>query len=206
MLRPDENPAPARAWPTPARAPAPGQPPVQHRECSNLTLQLTMGGRAEIIWRCHAPWDPVTNRFISRRNVWLTGRYLSHGARTVRYGLHDSGTQHRTKLVWVRPHSPDASARLIELTRVPGSSPTVPPTWVDQGRTPHSANGFFAIEPSHARMSAGGWIDFDHLYELEFSAPWCELEVFYDMYPVGTIAAQLDDGSPPPIPPVSMES
>lgn len=172
-----------------------------------MSIQLTMGGRAEIVWKCYAPWDPASGRFISRRSVWLVGRYANTGGgRTVRYGLHDSGAQHRTKLVWARVHSPDANARLIELTRVAGAAPTMPPSWVDQGRTPQSTNGFSAIEPSNPHMSAGGWLEFDHLYELEFSAPWCDLEVFYDQYPVGTIAAQLDDGGPPPIPPVSMES
>ncbi len=207
MLRPDENPSSNRAWPTPARAPSRGQPPGQHRECSTLSIQLTMGGRAEIVWKCYAPWDPATNRFISRRSVWLVGRYVNtSGNRTVRYGLHDSGAQHRTKLVWARPSSPDANARIVELTRVPGSSPTVPPTWENQGRVPQSVNGFFAIEPSNPRMSAGGWIEFDHLYEIEFSAPWCELEVFYDQYPVGTIAAQAEDGGIQPIPPSAMEN
>lgn len=204
MTRPNNN--SGRAWPVAARTPARGQPPVDHRECASLTLRLTMGGRNDITWACHAPWDAATGRFISRRTVWLTGRYPGLGTQTVRFCLHDSGAQHRTKLVWARPHSPDANAKIVELTRVPGPSPTVPPTWQNQGNAPQSAHGFFALEPSNPHVASGGWIDFDHRYELEFAAPWCELEVFYDQYPVGTIAAQMDDNGPPPIPPVSMEN
>lgn len=203
MPRPNDN--PGRAWPTPAQPPGRGQPPGNHRECASLSLRLTMGGRAGVTWNCHAPWDPATGRFISRRSVWLTGRYTT-GGQPGRFGLHDTGAQHRTKLLWARLNSPDANAKLVELTRVPGASPAQPPSWVDQGRAPQTANGFFAIEPSNPRIAGGGWLEFDHLYELDFNAPWCELEIFYDQYPVGTVAAQLDDGSPPPIPPCAMES
>lgn len=205
MLRPDDS-SSSRAWPTATRAPSPGQPPSNHRECASLSLRLTMGGRSDIAWTCHAPWDPATGSFISRRNVWLVGRCASPGGGAARFGLHDIGAQHRTKLLWVRLQCPDADAKLIELTRVAGATPTLPPSWIDQGRAPQSVNGFFAIEPSHPRIAAGGWLDFDHLYELAFTAPWCDLEVFYDQYPVGTIAAQLNDGGPPPIPPISMEN
>jgi hypothetical protein len=165
-----------------------------------------MGGRADVTWTCHAPWDDASGRFVSRRNVWHVGRYVSPGGRTARFGLHDSGAQHRSKLVWVRLHSPDANAKLVALTRVAGASPALPPSWIDEGLAPHLVNGFFAIEPSNPRIAAGGWLDFDHLYELEFTGPSCELEVFYDQYPVGVVSAQIDDGGPPPIPPVSMEN
>lgn len=165
-----------------------------------------MGGRTDITWTCHAPWDGATGRFISRRSVWLTGRFAGAGGKTTRFCLHDTGAQHRTKLVWARPHSPDANARLVELTRIAGASPNLPARWENQGRLPQSANGFFAIEPSNPHLAAGGWIDFDHRYELEFTAPWCELEVFFHQYPVGTIAAQLEDGGGMPIPPGAMEN
>ena len=193
-------------WPVNARPPSAGQLPGNHRDSASFTLNLSMAGRAGVTWKTHAPWDPASSRLISRRNVWIVGRYTHAGAGTIRFGLHDTGAQHRTKVVWARVHSPDAGARIAELTRVPNPSPTVPPTWVDQGNTPQSANGFFAIAPSRPQIAVGGWLDFDHLYELVFSAPWCELEVFYDQYPVGTITAQLNDGGPPPIPPVMMEN
>lgn len=164
-----------------------GKPPLGYNRCSTHTLHVTMAGRENIVWECYTPEQ--NRRPVSRRHVWQVGTIPGAG----KYDLHDVGAQHRVKFLWLRVCCDDANARVLELTAA-GSV------------VPKQANGFYLIRPSNPHKNPKtGLIEFDHLYQLEFAAAECRLEVFYDLYPPG-LKAQLEDGGPPPNPPVGMEN
>lgn len=181
--------------------PSPGQPPAGYVEFSTCTMNSLIEGSGSVTWTC---WvresDDQGRKRRARTTAWLVAQVGSGGG-ALDVDLHAIGAQHRSHTVLVRTIPADATTQLFktEENRVP-----IPPP--NQKAMKAGPTGFYQIDPSDPQLSAKeAKVTFLNRYSLRSTGSKATIEVFFDKHPPGTFVRQLEDGGPPPIPPIGFE-
>ena len=198
--------APALAQPAPGPTiPDANQTPPHYVKFGTYTMEQLIESDASVTWTCWVhELDAAGKKRRLRTTAWLVGEIENRSGAPLDVDLHVIGAQHRSHVVLVRVVSDDPHAKIYQT--VMGRAPTDRALQKEAAISSSFPGKFYQIEISNPQPGAKpDEVTFLNRYSLRSTHSKARIEVFFAQHPPGTLKRQLEDGAPPPIPPIGLE-
>lgn len=194
----------AQSIPNPT-IPDSGKTPPGYVEFSTYKLERLIEGDALVTWHC---WvhevEHQGQKRKSRATPWLIAHIETRDGSPLDVDLHTIGAQHRSHVVLVRIVSGDPTAKIYRTEK--GRVPVDRSAQVEATVSTSFGGKFYEIDYSDPLLGPDPEKPtFLNRYSLRSRHSKATIEVFFEKHPPGTFVRQIEDGGPPPIPPIGLE-